>query len=153
MPTPISKETAARSEHPTGAVIDPQTNDKATAYHPTMPSQVAEPTRTNSVPQQGKSGACSTPDMQSSRFCAASTMPGDGAEVHEKVPFKEQVIAAAKKTRGTVLGKVRARPRRLSNKCILIGLIDLRGSNVGPCCTLRVATPSRLGSIKGRSSC
>ena len=35
-------------------------------------------------------------------------MPGDGAEVHEKVPFKEQVIAAAKKTRGTVLGKVRA---------------------------------------------
>ena len=35
-------------------------------------------------------------------------MPGDGAEVHEKVPFKEQVIAAAKKTRGTVLGKVRS---------------------------------------------
>ncbi|KAL1727141.1 hypothetical protein EV714DRAFT_238925 [Schizophyllum commune] len=87
MSTPISKETAARSEHPQGSVIDPQTNDKATAYHPTMPSQVAEPTRTNSVPQQ------------------ASTMPGDGAEVHEKVPFKEQVIAAAKKTRGTVLGK------------------------------------------------
>ncbi|KAL1667464.1 hypothetical protein GGF50DRAFT_124792 [Schizophyllum commune] len=67
MSTPISKETAARSEHPTGSV--------------------AEPTRTNSIPQQ------------------ASTMPGDGAEVHEKVPFKEQVIAAAKKTRGTVLGK------------------------------------------------
>ncbi|TRM63879.1 hypothetical protein BD626DRAFT_493026 [Schizophyllum amplum] len=87
MSTPISKETAARSEQPSGHIIDPSTNDSATSYHPTMPSEVAQPTRTNSVPQQG------------------STQPGDGSEVHEKVPFKEQVIAAAKKTRGTVLGK------------------------------------------------
>ncbi|KAF8073951.1 hypothetical protein FPV67DRAFT_1479937 [Lyophyllum atratum] len=67
-----------------------------------MPSEVVPPTRTDSIPQQG------------------ATQPGGGSELHSgqqgpnvvqipcepaKVPFKEQVIGVARKTRGTVLGK------------------------------------------------
>ena len=64
--------------------------------HVQRPSDFAPATRTDSVPQQ------------------ASTQPGDGREVHfadqepprdAKVPFKEQVIGVAKKTRGTLLHK------------------------------------------------
>jgi len=65
-----------------------------------MPSEVAPPTRSDTLPQQ------------------AATQPGDGGEVHahsdgtemsgtqaDRVPFKERVIGAAKKTRGTLLNK------------------------------------------------
>ncbi|KDQ62598.1 hypothetical protein JAAARDRAFT_54523 [Jaapia argillacea MUCL 33604] len=54
-----------------------------------MPSEVAPPTKVDTEPQQ------------------ASTQPGDGSEVHSegKVPWKDQVLGYAKKTRGTVLGK------------------------------------------------
>ncbi|KDQ25452.1 hypothetical protein PLEOSDRAFT_1093998 [Pleurotus ostreatus PC15] len=74
------------------------------------PSQVVAPTKIDSVSQQ------------------ASTQPGDGSEVRivdqrtreelindpnvhvievpgQKVPFKDQVIGYAQKTRGTLLGK------------------------------------------------
>ncbi|KAI0312058.1 hypothetical protein OF83DRAFT_1147935 [Amylostereum chailletii] len=53
-----------------------------------LPSKVAPPTRSDTEPQQ------------------AATQPGDGSEVHKtKVPFKEQVIGYAQKTRGTALRK------------------------------------------------
>ncbi|KAI0064122.1 hypothetical protein BV25DRAFT_1823662 [Artomyces pyxidatus] len=66
------------------------------------PSDVAPPTQVDTASQQ------------------ASTQPGDGSEVRDpaagastvgatpelpKVPFKDQVIAHAKKSRGTLLGK------------------------------------------------
>ncbi|ESK95192.1 hypothetical protein Moror_1010 [Moniliophthora roreri MCA 2997] len=68
---------------------------------PKPPSETVEPTRSDTVPQQG------------------STQPGDGSTVHEGQPqrvveapaeqphlsFKEQVIGVAQKTRGTVLNK------------------------------------------------
>ncbi|KAK7468950.1 hypothetical protein VKT23_003449 [Stygiomarasmius scandens] len=63
-----------------------------------MPSEVVQPTRSTTQPQQG------------------STQPGDGTTIHTEpdgtrvvevppphVPFKEQVVGYAKKTRGTVL--------------------------------------------------
>ncbi|CAA7262956.1 unnamed protein product [Cyclocybe aegerita] len=71
------------------------------------PSHEVAPTKVDTLPQQG------------------STQPGDGATVHAggeiyptemsastqpsqttgKVPFKEQVVGYAQKTRGTLLGK------------------------------------------------
>ncbi|KAH8833923.1 hypothetical protein DL96DRAFT_1578847 [Flagelloscypha sp. PMI_526] len=101
----VSKETAVRAAQgldpmvspafigvPDQEMKDPHTVDVQ------KPSDVVAPHRTDSIPQQG------------------STQPGDGhkdhtaqmnnaepvVEVH-KVPFKEQVIGFAKKTRGTVL--------------------------------------------------
>ncbi|KIY63489.1 hypothetical protein CYLTODRAFT_493865 [Cylindrobasidium torrendii FP15055 ss-10] len=66
--------------------------------HPTLPSEVVHPTRTDTAPQQG------------------ATQPGSGGAVHqdnvnvvhvpaEKPPFKERVVGAALQTRGTILGK------------------------------------------------
>ncbi|KIJ24204.1 hypothetical protein M422DRAFT_33147 [Sphaerobolus stellatus SS14] len=55
-----------------------------------MPSEVTQPTRSDSTPQQ------------------ASTQPGDGARAHneeDKVPWKDEVIGYAKVTRGKLLGK------------------------------------------------
>ncbi|GLB38636.1 hypothetical protein LshimejAT787_0505010 [Lyophyllum shimeji] len=87
------------NEHATNvSMAHPQANQARTQ----MPSEVVRPTRTDTEPQQ------------------AATQPGDGGEVHStrqpptviqipsepaKVPFKEQVIGVAKKTRGTVLNK------------------------------------------------
>jgi hypothetical protein len=64
-----------------------------------MPSEVAQPTRIDTLPQQG------------------STSPDDGQNVHthdseqvqaegpgQKVPFAAQAIGYAQKTRGAVLG-------------------------------------------------
>jgi len=76
------------------AVIDPETHMARTQ----VPSESAPPpTRSETEPQQ------------------ASTQPGGGSEIRAnqveapggttKVPFKEQVIGVAKKTRGTLLGK------------------------------------------------
>ncbi|RDB14665.1 hypothetical protein Hypma_016342 [Hypsizygus marmoreus] len=83
------------------SIVDPETH-KARVR---LPSDVVHPTRSDTPPQQG------------------ATQPGDGSEVHvrqpatnivevpsdqtgaPKVPFKEQVIGVAKKTRGTLLGK------------------------------------------------
>ncbi|KAG7096004.1 hypothetical protein E1B28_006686 [Marasmius oreades] len=74
--------------------------------HTARPSDVVEPTQITTAPQQG------------------STQPGDGSTVREttgpdgqplrvievpgdehQVPFKDQVIGYAKKTRGTMLNK------------------------------------------------
>jgi len=86
-------------------IPDPQTDHPHYPPPQLQPSEVAPPTRSDSIPQQ------------------ASTQPGDGREVHYdspihgnphpvgrttdsgKVPFKERVIGVAKKTRGTLLGQ------------------------------------------------
>ncbi|THV02984.1 hypothetical protein K435DRAFT_962655 [Dendrothele bispora CBS 962.96] len=72
--------------------------DQPTSEGVRMPSEVVQPTRSTTEPQQG------------------ATQPGTGSKVHVEpdgtkvvevpaphVPFKEQVIGYAKKTRGTVL--------------------------------------------------
>ncbi|KAL0960779.1 hypothetical protein HGRIS_005799 [Hohenbuehelia grisea] len=92
------------------ASIDNLHNEATTGaqnHHKVYPSEVVAPTRTDSIPQQ------------------ASTQPGDGSHKHhdhheqnqagqpvnvvevpgQKVPFKDQVIGYAQKTRGTLLGK------------------------------------------------
>ncbi|KAK7028148.1 hypothetical protein VNI00_014963 [Paramarasmius palmivorus] len=73
------------------------TVDQPISGAPKLPSEVVEPTRSNTAPQQG------------------STQPGSGSAVHETtgaqsteqphLSFKEQVIGVAQKTRGTVLNK------------------------------------------------
>ncbi|KAF5343256.1 hypothetical protein D9758_013416 [Tetrapyrgos nigripes] len=64
-----------------------------------MPSEVVQPTRSTTQPQQG----ATQPDSGH----AIHTEP-DGTRVVEvpgpQVPFKEQVVGYAKKTRGTLLG-------------------------------------------------
>ncbi|KII90628.1 hypothetical protein PLICRDRAFT_28624 [Plicaturopsis crispa FD-325 SS-3] len=84
--SPISQETAARSDaHRTEPVLDDTSAQPRGALNP---EEVAPPTQVHAAPQQ------------------ASTSPGDGSEVQEgKLPFKEQVVAYAKVTRGTLLGK------------------------------------------------
>jgi len=85
---------------PTTQMHEPHILDHPTTHNPPtlLPSDVASPTRSNTLPQQG------------------STQPGDGDQVHfdtnpsdttqpKRVPFKEKVIGVAKKTRGTLLGK------------------------------------------------
>ncbi|KAF9464104.1 hypothetical protein BDZ94DRAFT_1308127 [Collybia nuda] len=104
---PLSKENPHRAQvQGHDSVVNPETHQAKTML---LPSEVARPTRSDTAPQQ------------------ASTQPGDGHEIHtgkhagkqpegvnvvevpaqttEKVPFKEQVIGVAKKTRGTLLGK------------------------------------------------
>jgi len=83
-----------------GSIVDPATGEARTALNP---SEVAPPTRVDEAPQQ------------------ASTMPGDGSEVHtgrvaggpntnvvevpgQKPSFKDQVLGYAKVTRGKALG-------------------------------------------------
>ncbi|KAF8910378.1 hypothetical protein CPB85DRAFT_1435300 [Mucidula mucida] len=99
----MSQETAARSsEHRNEAIVDPANYRKGV----TLPSEAVQPTRSTTQPQQG------------------ATQPGSGHAVHEddagetgptrvvevpadshKAPFKERVVGAALKTRGTLLGK------------------------------------------------
>jgi len=83
-----------------GSIVDPATGEARTAINP---SEDAPPTRVDEAPQQ------------------ASTMPGDGSEVHtgrvaggpdanivevpgQKPSFKDQVLGYAKVTRGKTLG-------------------------------------------------
>ncbi|KAF5315371.1 hypothetical protein D9619_007116 [Psilocybe cf. subviscida] len=94
------------SAYPGQIAPDPNTTrlSENTSSEVREPSEVVEPRKVHDVAQQG------------------STQPGDGSTVHEdghlhhndtatgartqeKVPFKEQVIGVAQKTRGTLLGK------------------------------------------------
>jgi len=92
-----SQDATRVNEHATNV---PMANPQANQVRTQSPSEVVKPTRTDTEPQQ------------------AATQPGDGGEVHfgqpapnvvqttsepSKVPFKEQVIGVAKKTRGTIL--------------------------------------------------
>ncbi|KAF9533090.1 hypothetical protein CPB83DRAFT_890218 [Crepidotus variabilis] len=93
----VSKATTAHSGNTEKPLPDPHVH----GANALPPSAVVEPTRVETPAQQG------------------STAPGDGHVVHdhhashtntsagasEKLPFKEQVIAYAQKTRGTILGK------------------------------------------------
>ncbi|KAF5382443.1 hypothetical protein D9615_002714 [Tricholomella constricta] len=80
------------------SIIDPQTKQAS----PQLPSQVAPPTRSDTPPQQGI--ILLAMSMAIAKGYSASTQPGDGSEVHQgppapsspKVPFKEQVLGAAK---------------------------------------------------------
>ncbi|KAF8158179.1 hypothetical protein B0H34DRAFT_707737 [Crassisporium funariophilum] len=99
--SPISQETSMRTDR----LVDDSIIDPTTAPTVLPPSHQAPATKVDDMPQQ------------------ASTQPGDGGHVHthghtdtsrasnnptqhtEKVPFKEQVIGYAQKTRGTLLGK------------------------------------------------
>ncbi|KAG9227317.1 hypothetical protein CCMSSC00406_0004144 [Pleurotus cornucopiae] len=95
------------------------------------PSQVVAPTKIDSVSQQGwwwTSSIFHALNIDWFGDTLASTQPGDGSEVRivdqrtreelindpnvhvievpgQKVPFKDQVIGYAQKTRGTLLGK------------------------------------------------
>ncbi|KAK0243943.1 hypothetical protein EDD85DRAFT_945272 [Armillaria nabsnona] len=114
----VSKETASRSDDPkSSAVYDPSTSEShGTVY----PFEEAQPTRSHSVPQQG------------------NTQPGSGSVVHDttdqeptdgqsnrsniQAPFKERVVGAALKTRGTLLKKPEVKE---TGQQLLDGKIDI----------------------------
>ncbi|KIK69767.1 hypothetical protein GYMLUDRAFT_34161 [Collybiopsis luxurians FD-317 M1] len=92
------------------SIVDPGQPQPGSGAPLILPSQVAEPTRSNTLPQQGhsqpESGSAVHTDAPEPGDIARErvnvvTVPAEG----QSVPFKERVIGVAKKTRGTLLGK------------------------------------------------
>jgi hypothetical protein len=97
--TPISKETALRSDQPTQEpVVDPK---------PLLPSDLVAPTDSDTVPQQGVYLYLFVTTTRIFIVHVVSNQPGNDSNVHAanptpsapihgqrsvKVPFKEQVI-------------------------------------------------------------
>ncbi|KAJ3835918.1 hypothetical protein EV361DRAFT_925488 [Lentinula raphanica] len=117
----ILRETASRSEQPrfepvTDRLSDPSQPQPGSGAPLIYPSEVAEPTRSNTLPQQGNTqpDSGSAVHTQQGRYPEPGDiareqvnvvqLPADGSSTDE-VPFKERVIGVAKKTRGTLLNK------------------------------------------------
>ncbi|KAJ4482375.1 hypothetical protein J3R30DRAFT_3699830 [Lentinula aciculospora] len=124
----ISRETAHRSDKTRVEPISDPSQPQAGSGAPlTFPSEVAETTRSNTLPQQGNTQPDSgsavhnhhnhheghggraehghpEPGDIAREQVNVVQLPADGSSTHE-VPFKERVIGVAKKTRGTLLNK------------------------------------------------
>ncbi|KAJ3783557.1 hypothetical protein GGU10DRAFT_377565 [Lentinula aff. detonsa] len=117
----VSPSHQTRVEPITDRISDPAQPQPGSGAPLMYPSEVAEPTRSNTLPQQGNT----QPDSGSAIHTHHDThddrshpepgdiareqvnvvqLPTEGGSTHE-VPFKERVIGVAKKTRGTLLNK------------------------------------------------
>ncbi|SJL07778.1 uncharacterized protein ARMOST_11128 [Armillaria ostoyae] len=120
----VSKETASRSDDPkSSAVYDPSTSEShGTVY----PSDVAQPTRSHSVSQQGNTqpGSGSVVHDTADQEPRVLEMPADGQSNRSNIqaPFKERVVGAALKTRGTLLKKPEVKE---AGQQLLDGKIDI----------------------------
>ncbi|KAK0504267.1 hypothetical protein EDD18DRAFT_1327013 [Armillaria luteobubalina] len=118
----ISKETASRSDdHKSSAVYDPFTAEsRGTSY----PSEQAKPTRSHSVPQQGNTqpGSGSVVHDSEDQEPRVLEMPADSNRSGIQAPFKERVVGAALKTRGTLLKKPEVKE---TGQQLLDGKIDV----------------------------
>ncbi|KAK0187806.1 hypothetical protein F5146DRAFT_1003532 [Armillaria mellea] len=117
----ISKETASRSDDlKSSAVYDPSTSESQGTY----PSEEAQPTRSHSVPQQGNTqpGSGSVVHDTADHEPRTLDMPADFNRSNIQAPFKERVVGAALKTRGTLLKKPEVKE---TGQQLLDGKIDI----------------------------
>ncbi|KAK0221587.1 hypothetical protein IW262DRAFT_1375040 [Armillaria fumosa] len=118
----ISKETASRSDDPkSSAVYDRSTSESRGISYP---SEQAQPTRSHSVPQQGNTqpGSGSVVHDSVDQKPGVLEMPADSNRSNIQAPFKERVVGAALKTRGTLLKKPEVKE---AGQQLLDGKIDI----------------------------
>ncbi|KAK0487712.1 hypothetical protein IW261DRAFT_1558765 [Armillaria novae-zelandiae] len=119
----VSKETASRSDDPkSSAVYDPSMSESRGTSYPS--EQAPEPTRSHSVPQQGNTqpGSGSVVHDSADQEPRVLEMPADSNRSNIQAPFKERVVGAALKTRGTLLKKPEVKE---TGQQLLDGKIDI----------------------------
>ncbi|KAK0464227.1 uncharacterized protein EV420DRAFT_1637791 [Desarmillaria tabescens] len=120
----VSKETASRSDDAkSSAIHDPSTSESSGTVYP---SEVVQPTRSHSVLQQGNTqpGSGSVVHDGADQEPRVLELPSDGQSHHSNIqaPFKERVVGAALKTRGTLLNKPEVKE---TGQQLLDGKIDI----------------------------
>ncbi|KAK0202048.1 hypothetical protein DFS33DRAFT_1043551 [Desarmillaria ectypa] len=120
----VSKETASRSDnHKSSAIYDPSTSEFDGMVYP---SEVAQPTRSHYTPQQGNTqpGSGSVVHDAADQEPRVLELPADGQSNRSNIqaPFKERVVGAALKTRGTLLKKPEVKE---TGQQLLDGKIDI----------------------------